>query len=104
MIDGRTMQRGSLDLAERIGPGDRSAFDRVYREEHLAVERHLVPLDALHRLALSLLVPPGLLIAQGGPPGFGGSTTPSVWMVVYAVGYVAVLVWAACGVFARRDL
>lgn len=64
-----------------------------------------MPLDAMHRLGLSLLVPPGLLIAQGGgPPGFGGSTTPSVWMVVYAVGYVATLLWAACAVFSRRDL
>ena len=65
----------------------------------------LMPLDALHRLGLSLLVPPGLLVMQsGGPPGFGGSTTPSVWMAVYAVGYVAALVWAACAAFSHRDL
>jgi Cu-processing system permease protein len=65
----------------------------------------LMPLDALHRLALSQLVPPGLLVLQGGgPPGMGGGTTPSGWMVAYAVGYVAVMVWLAAVSFSRRDL
>ncbi len=65
----------------------------------------IMPLDALHRLGLSLLVPPGLLIVQGGgPPGFGGSSQPSVWMAVYAILYVVAMVWAAARVFSRRDL
>jgi Cu-processing system permease protein len=65
----------------------------------------LMPLDALHRLGLSLLVPPGLLVLQGGgPPGLGGGSVPSVWMAVYAVGYVTVAVWLATVAFGRRDL
>lgn len=48
------MQRGSPDLAERIGPGDRAAFDRLYREEHLAVERHLMYLTGDRQLAEDL--------------------------------------------------
>jgi ABC-type transport system involved in multi-copper enzyme maturation permease subunit len=63
----------------------------------------LMPLEALHRKALALLVPPGLLLQQGGIPGMGGST-PSVWMVVYGVAYIGVLVALACQVFSRRDL
>jgi Cu-processing system permease protein len=65
----------------------------------------VMPLDALHRLGLSLLVPPGLLVLQGGgPPGMGGSSEPSVWMAVYAVAYVVMMVWAAAAAFGQRDL
>ena len=65
----------------------------------------IMPVDALHRFALSQLVPPGLLVLQGaGPPGMGAGSTPSVWMVVYAVGYVVVLVWLAAVSFGHRDL
>ena len=64
----------------------------------------LMPLDALHRLALSLLLPPGLLFQQGGLPGVGGSSAPSAWMAVYAVGYVIALLAGAAAVFGRRDL
>ncbi len=65
----------------------------------------IMPLDALHRLALSLLVPPGLLVLQnGGVPGTGGGTTPSMWMAVYALLYVGAAVWAASLAFSKRDL
>jgi Cu-processing system permease protein len=63
----------------------------------------LMPLTALHSKALALLLPGGLLFQQGGIPGMGGST-PSAWMVVYAVCYVLGLVTLAAGVFSRRDL
>ncbi len=63
----------------------------------------LMPLDSVHRKALSLLLPAGLLVEQGGIPGMGGST-PSVWAIVYAVVYVAILVALAMRVLARRDL
>jgi Cu-processing system permease protein len=63
----------------------------------------LMPLDALHRKAVSLLLPGGLLFQQGGVPGMGGST-PSAWMVVYAMGYVVVMVVLAVRIFSRRDL
>lgn len=63
------------------------------------------PLDAVHRAALSRLLPGGLLFAQGSPGvGIGESTTPSVWMVVYAVGYVVLAVWLAARSFSKRDL
>ncbi len=64
----------------------------------------LMPLDALHRKALSLLLPQGLLFQNGGPPGMGGSSVPSVWMVVYAALYIVALVALAARTFARRDL
>ena len=64
----------------------------------------LMPIDALHRLGLSLLVPAGLLVQEGGgPPGLG-APTPSVWMLVYSVLYVVALVAAAGRVFGGRDL
>jgi RNA polymerase sigma-70 factor (ECF subfamily) len=41
-------------LAESIGPSDRSTFDRLYREERLAVERHLMYLTGDRQLAEDL--------------------------------------------------
>jgi Cu-processing system permease protein len=64
----------------------------------------LMPLDALHRKALSLLLPQGLLFQQGGPPGMGGSALPSSTMVVYAVAYTLLVIALAARVFSRRDL
>jgi ABC-type transport system involved in multi-copper enzyme maturation permease subunit len=63
----------------------------------------LMPLQALHRMALSLLVPPGLLIQQGGVPGIGGAT-PSSWMMLYGAVYVATVIGLAIRAFSRRDL
>jgi hypothetical protein len=34
----------------------------------------------------------------------GSGATPSLWMVAYAIGYVAVMVWLAAVSFGRRDL
>lgn len=64
----------------------------------------LMPLDALHRKALSLLLPQGLLFQQGGPPGMGGSAVPSTTMVLYSVAYVLVMLVLAARIFRRRDL
>lgn len=71
----------------------------------------LMPVDAVHRKALSVLVPQGLLIGDlanmgsgGGPFGMGISATPSVWMLVYAFGYIGVLMFIAVRAFRRRDL
>ena len=64
----------------------------------------IMPLDALHRLALSQLLPPGLLFQQNGPPGMGGGSLPSTAMVVYAGSYVVVMLALAIRVFSRRDL
>jgi Cu-processing system permease protein len=65
----------------------------------------LMPLDAVHRKAVSLVLPNGLLFGGGAAGvGIGENTTPSVWMIVYAVGFVAVAVWLAARTFSRRDL
>jgi Cu-processing system permease protein len=63
----------------------------------------VAPLDAIHRMAVSLLLPQGLLVQAGGPPG-AGAESPSSWMLVYAVGYTVVVVLLAMWSFARRDL
>lgn len=66
----------------------------------------VMPFDAMHRKAVSLLVPTSLL-AQGRfgiGPGAGPSATPSAWMIVYSVGYVAFALWLGTRVFGKRDL
>ncbi len=65
----------------------------------------LMPIDAVHRKAISMLIPGGLLFGQGAIGlGLGESSTPSVWMIAYAAGYVVVLTALAGRVFQRRDL
>jgi ABC-type transport system involved in multi-copper enzyme maturation permease subunit len=65
----------------------------------------LMPLDAVHRKAVELIIPGGLLFTQGAAGvGVGASTTPSVWMLVYAVGYIVVVVALAASSLRRRDL
>lgn len=65
----------------------------------------LLPVDAMHRKAMSMLVPQGLLgLDAAGTMGIGTPALPSVWMTVYAVAFVIGLVWLACRVFSRRDL
>jgi Cu-processing system permease protein len=65
----------------------------------------LLPVDAMHRKAMSMLVPQGLLgLDAGGAIGMGTPALPSVWMTVYAVVYVVGMVWLAGRVFAHRDL
>jgi len=65
----------------------------------------LIPVDAMHRKAMSLLVPQGLLgLDAAGAVGMGTPALPSVWMTVYALAYVVVVVWLAGRAFMRRDL
>jgi Cu-processing system permease protein len=65
----------------------------------------LMPLDAIHRKALTYLLPPGLLLGSGQVGvGMGESTTPSGLMVVYALGYVALMMGLAMRAFRKRDL
>jgi Cu-processing system permease protein len=65
----------------------------------------LMPLDAVHRMALSSVMPNGLLFGPAAAGiGLGESTTPSVWMLAYAVGYVLLFVWLAARSFRSRDL
>jgi Cu-processing system permease protein len=65
----------------------------------------LLPVDAMHRKAMSLLLPSGLLgLDFTGAAGLGTPPMPSVWMTVYAVGFIVVIVWLAGRAFSRRDL
>lgn len=64
----------------------------------------LMPTDAIYRLAVSRV---GGLIGQGaiadfGP--FGTASTPSLWMLVYALVYIAVMIFLAVHFFKERDL
>ncbi|MDO9175304.1 MAG: ABC transporter permease [Actinomycetota bacterium] len=66
----------------------------------------LLPVDAMHRKAISMLVPGGLLSFEGaaGAMGAGLPAQPSTAMVVWAVGYVAGTVGLAAYSFRRRGL
>jgi Cu-processing system permease protein len=67
----------------------------------------VLPADALWRMAAYAVQPPNPLLALGirtmiGP--FMVLHPPSVWMGVYAMGYMAIAVGAAIWRFSRRDL
>lgn len=71
----------------------------------------VMPVDAVHRKAATLLMPGGLLLGdlagslnEGGPFGVSVTSTPSTWMIVYALVYSAGMLWLATRVFAKRDL
>jgi ABC-type transport system involved in multi-copper enzyme maturation permease subunit len=63
----------------------------------------LMPADALWKKALTYFQPSELIsTADLGP--FAATTNPSTLMIVYAVGYLVVLLLLALWSFARRDL
>lgn len=64
----------------------------------------LMPVDAIHRKAVTVLMPG--MVGLGGAVDLpiAASSTPSVWMVVYACVYLLAAVWLGTGWFARRDL
>ncbi len=62
----------------------------------------LVPSDAMGKLSASVLQEGASYIERAGP--FIVVSEPSIWMVVYAVGYIAALLLAAQAVFNKRDL
>jgi len=64
----------------------------------------LLPVDAMHRKAMSLLVPAGLLGFDASEMGIGTPALPSVWMTMYAAAYIVVVVWLAGRAFSGRDL
>ena len=65
----------------------------------------LLPVDAIHRKASSLLVPSGLLgLDAAGALGLGSPQLPSAWMIVYTLIYLVGAVWLACRLFTNRDL
>jgi hypothetical protein len=67
----------------------------------------LLPADALWKLAAHTVQPPNPLLALGirtmiGP--FMVLSPPSIWMEIYAMGYLAAALGAAIWRFNRRDL
>jgi Cu-processing system permease protein len=62
----------------------------------------LVPSDAMAKLSAAILQRDATYIERAGP--FMVNSEPSVWMVAYAVGYMAVVLLAAHLIFTRRDL
>jgi len=66
----------------------------------------LLPADAIHRKAASLLLPGGLLSIEGAVAAAGGGVPPQpsaamvIWTLVYIVGAVVLAAWS----FKRREL
>jgi Cu-processing system permease protein len=64
----------------------------------------LIPCDAIYRMAVTRTG--GMLgssfIVNFGP--FGGASTPSIWMLVYALIYIAVMIILAIYFFEKKDL
>jgi hypothetical protein len=64
----------------------------------------LIPCDAIYRMAVTRTG--GMLgssfIVNFGP--FGGASTPSIWMLVYALIYIAVMILLAMYFFEKKDL
>ncbi len=79
------MQRGSPILAERLEHEDRAAFDRIYRDERVAVERHLVYLTGDRALAEDLTQEAfGRLYERGMEPGGEALRSPRAWLLTVA--------------------
>ena len=66
----------------------------------------LLPADAIHRKAASLLLPGGLLSLEGLASAAGGGVPPqpSMVMVGWTVAYILGAVWLAAWSFKRRQL
>ncbi len=66
----------------------------------------LMPADAIHCKAVSIVLPGALLneATSGLGVGLTSSAVPSTWMMLYAVAYPIVAVWLATRVFGKRDL
>lgn len=66
----------------------------------------LVPVDALHRWLAdqwtAALGPVGAL--QRAIDGFASGPTPSLWMLLWAAGWLVLVVWLGCRSFGTRDL
>jgi Cu-processing system permease protein len=64
----------------------------------------LIPCDAIYRMAVTRTG--GMLgssfIVNFGP--FGGASTPSIWMLVYGLIYIAVMILLAMYFFEKKDL
>ncbi|MDH4140004.1 MAG: ABC transporter permease subunit [Coriobacteriia bacterium] len=65
----------------------------------------LLPVDAVHRKAVTELLPSGVLLdPSGGGVSFGASAVPSGWMVAYAVAFPLIMILLGMRVLQKRDL
>jgi RNA polymerase sigma factor (sigma-70 family) len=79
------MQRGSPVLAEHSEETDRAGFDRIYREQSGAVERHLVYLTGDRHLAEDLTQETfGKLYERSLAPGDEVLRDPRAWLLAVA--------------------
>jgi RNA polymerase sigma factor (sigma-70 family) len=79
------MQRGSPVLAERSETADRAVFDRIYREDIAAVERHLVYLTGDRHLAEDIAQETfGKLYDRLLAEGDGSLRNPRAWLLTVA--------------------
>ncbi len=79
------MRQGSPILAERTEPEDRAVFDRIFRDQHRAVERHLVYLTGDRQLAEDLTQETfGKLYARGLDDGGVAIANPHAWLLTVA--------------------
>lgn len=64
----------------------------------------LIPCDAIYRMAVTRTggMMGSSFIVNFGP--FGGASTPSIWMLVYALIYIAVMIILAMYFFEKKDL
>jgi ABC-type transport system involved in multi-copper enzyme maturation permease subunit len=64
----------------------------------------VMPSDAIYRKMISLVLPPSTNLFPQALGPFGSMSTPSVWMVVYAVGHLIIVLALAIYVFNQRDI
>jgi ABC-type transport system involved in multi-copper enzyme maturation permease subunit len=83
---------------ERIG----TLFGNQAAERVGVISSLIMPSEALWQLAAYTMQPP--LVRDLGLPLFAAASVPSMWMVVWAVGYTAIGLLLALWLFRTRDL
>lgn len=81
-------------------------INNIYLEQAGIVSSLVMPVDALYRKIVNMLLStannPIKALQQMGP--FGSLAEPSIWMLVYTLGYVMAALWLAVVLFGRRDI
>ena len=79
------MQRGSPILKQDFGPARQADFDRIYREQRRAIERHLVYLTGDRALAEDLAQETFGRLYEGGLARDGATLrNPRAWLMTVA--------------------
>jgi Cu-processing system permease protein len=64
----------------------------------------IMPSDAIYRKMVSMVLPPSINILPQALGPFGSMSVPSIWMVVYSLGYFFAVLMLADYIFIRRDM